>query len=141
MTVNLPDDARELFQGKNFAHVTSLMKDGSPQASAVWCEAVGNDIVINCDETTIKVKNFRRDPRVAVSIIGQDKPYEAVFVRGRVHRDQARSRGQAHRQAGQEIPRPGRVPLPPARRGATSSGHLPRLGGFASQPPDKLLAG
>ena len=60
------------------------MRDGSPQASAVWCEAVGNDIVINCDEATIKVKNFRRDPRVAVSIIGQDKPYEAVFVRGRV---------------------------------------------------------
>ena len=84
MTVNLPDDARELFQRKNFAHVTSLMRDGSPQASAVWCEAVGNDIVINCDETTIKVKNFRRDPRVAVSIIGQDKPYEAVFVRGLV---------------------------------------------------------
>ena len=58
--VNLPDDAKEIFQGKNFAHVTSLMKDGSPQASAVWCEAVGNDIVINCDEKTIKVKNFRR---------------------------------------------------------------------------------
>ena len=45
---------------------------------------MGNDIVINCDETTIKVKNFRKDPRVAVSIIGQDKPYEAVFVQGRV---------------------------------------------------------
>ena len=84
MTVNLTDDARELFQGKNFAHVTSLMRDGSPHASAVWCEAVGNDIVINCDETTIKVKNFRRDPRAAVSIIGQDKPYEAVFIRGKV---------------------------------------------------------
>ena len=84
MTATLPDDAREIFQGKNFAHVASLMRDGSPQASAVWCEAVGNDIVINCDESTIKARNFRRDPRVAVSIVDQEKPYEAVFVRGRV---------------------------------------------------------
>ena len=60
--VNLPDDAKEMFQGKNFAHVTSLMRDGSPQASAVWCEAVGNDIVINCDETTIRSKTFGETP-------------------------------------------------------------------------------
>ena len=84
MTVSLTDDARAIFQGKNFAHVTSLMPDGSPQASPVWCEAVGNDVVINCDASTIKARNFRRDPRVAVSIVDQEKPYEAVFIRGRV---------------------------------------------------------
>ncbi len=81
---NLPDDARALFQGKNFAHVTSLMPDGSPQTSPVWCEAVDNDVVINVDASTIKAKNFRRDPRVAVSIVDKDKPYEATFIRGRV---------------------------------------------------------
>ena len=84
MTVPLPDDARELFNAKNFAHVTSLMPDGSPQTSPVWCEAVGNNILINCDASTIKAKNFSRDPRVAVSIVDQGKPYEAVYVRGRV---------------------------------------------------------
>ena len=84
MTVSLPDDARELFNRKNFAHITSLMPDGSPQASPVWCEAVGDNIVINVDASTIKAKNLRRDPRVAVSIVDQEKPYEAVFIRGRV---------------------------------------------------------
>ena len=84
MTATLPDDARALFQARNFAHVTSLMPDGSPQASPVWCEAVGNDVVINVDASTIKARNFRRDPRVAVSIVDQERPYEAVFIRGRV---------------------------------------------------------
>lgn len=84
MTTQLPNDARELFNRKNFAHVTSLMPDGSPQASPVWCEAVGNDVVINVDASTIKARNFRQDPRVAVSIVDQEKPYEAVFIRGRV---------------------------------------------------------
>jgi len=84
LTASLPDDARELFNRKNFAHITSLMPDGSPQASPVWCEAVGNDVVINVDASTIKAKNFRREPRVAVSIVDQEKPYEAVFIRGHV---------------------------------------------------------
>ena len=108
MSVSLPDDARALFNAKNFAHVASLMPDGSPQASPVWCEAIGNDIVINVDASTIKAKNFRRDPRVAVSIVDQDKPYEAVFIRGRkVTEIRPDPRRQAHRRAGQEIPRPG----------------------------------
>ena len=84
MPVPLPDDARQIFLGKNFAHVTSMMRDGSPQASAVWCHAEGDNVIINCDASTLKARNFRRDPRVAVSIVDQEKPYEAVFLRGRV---------------------------------------------------------
>ena len=84
MAMTLPDKAKKMFQGKNFAHIASLMPDGSPQVSAVWVEVDGNNIVLNTDESTLKVKNFRKDPRTAISIVDQEDPYQAVVVRGRV---------------------------------------------------------
>jgi Pyridoxamine 5'-phosphate oxidase len=33
---NLPDDVRALFDGANYAHVATLMPDGSPHTVPVW---------------------------------------------------------------------------------------------------------
>jgi PPOX class probable F420-dependent enzyme len=84
MSATLPPKAKELFEGKNFAHVTTLMPDGSPQVTAVWVNLEGDTIVFNTAEGRQKPRNMRRDPRVAVSIVDQDNPYTAAFVRGKV---------------------------------------------------------
>ena len=39
--VELPDLARRLLDGKNFATVSTLMGDGQPQASVVWIHTDG----------------------------------------------------------------------------------------------------
>ena len=76
---------KEIFEGKNFGHIVTLMRDGSPHVSPVWVDLDGDVILVNSSEGRVKVNNVRRDPRVALSIYDQEDPYGAVvLVRGSV---------------------------------------------------------
>ncbi|MDP9211341.1 MAG: PPOX class F420-dependent oxidoreductase [Thermoproteota archaeon] len=75
---------REFFEGKNFAFLSSLMKDGSPHVTPTWVDIEDDNILINTALGRIKQTNISRDPRIALSIIGQDNQYEMVTVRGKV---------------------------------------------------------
>ncbi|MCS6805612.1 MAG: PPOX class F420-dependent oxidoreductase [Acidobacteriota bacterium] len=74
----------DLFDKKTFAHLATLMPDGRPQVSPVWCDYDGQHILINTAKGRQKDRNMRRDGRVAVSLIDPDNPYRYVEVRGRV---------------------------------------------------------
>ena len=82
--VRLPENVVALFDGKNIAHIATLMKDGSPQVTANWIEIQDGFIQFNTDEGRVKPKNLRRDPRVAISITDQDDTSKWAMVRGRV---------------------------------------------------------
>jgi len=84
MPIALPEGVKKLFQEPNFAHIATLMPDGSPQVTAVWVDIEGDRILVNTAEGRAKPRNVRRDPRVAISIAKQDNPYSSAFVRGRV---------------------------------------------------------
>lgn len=75
---------RELFEGKNFAFLSSLMKDGSPHVTPTWVDVEDDNILINTALGRTKQRNISRDPRIALSIINQDNQYEMVTVRGKV---------------------------------------------------------
>jgi len=75
ITHELTDSAIELLKGKNIAFVASLMKDGSPQITPVWIDFDGQLILVNIAEGRVKQTNFKRDPRVAISIIDPTNPY------------------------------------------------------------------
>jgi PPOX class probable F420-dependent enzyme len=76
----------KLFEGKNFAFIATLMKDGSPQVTPTWVDIDKNNdtILVNTARGRIKHRNISRDPRVAVSLIDSSNPYDMVTVRGRV---------------------------------------------------------
>ena len=59
----LPEFARNLIDGKNFASISTLMADGSPSASVVWVGMDGDQIVFNTAEGRMKPKHMRRDAR------------------------------------------------------------------------------
>jgi PPOX class probable F420-dependent enzyme len=80
----IPEQARSLFTNKNFAFLSTLMKDGSPQVSPVWVDIDGDEILINTAEGRVKQKNVSRDPRVAISLVDSANPYTMISVRGRV---------------------------------------------------------
>ena len=61
---------RDLVATGPLAHLTTLNADGSPQVSAVWVGIEGDDFVFGHMSEHQKVKNVRRDPRVALSIPG-----------------------------------------------------------------------
>jgi PPOX class probable F420-dependent enzyme len=84
-SVKLNDpNIKELFERKNFAFLSSLMKDGSPHVTPTWVDIEDDNILINTAIGRIKQKNVSRDPRIALAIIDQDNQYEMVTVRGKV---------------------------------------------------------
>jgi PPOX class probable F420-dependent enzyme len=84
MSTPLPDGLKALLDGPNFAHLATLRKNGAPQVDPVWVGREGDHILVGTGEATVKAKNSRRDPRVALSIIGLRDPYEEAMVRGRI---------------------------------------------------------
>jgi PPOX class probable F420-dependent enzyme len=81
--VEIPERGRQIIDKKSYAHVATLMADGSPQVTPVWVERDGDLILINSHEDRLKPRNLRRDERVAVSIQDPDEPLVALIVRGR----------------------------------------------------------
>ena len=80
----LSDSAINLFRGKNFAFIASLMSDGAPQITPVWVDYDGQFFLVNTAEGRTKQKNFERDSRVALSVVDRDNPYNTVSIRGMV---------------------------------------------------------
>jgi PPOX class probable F420-dependent enzyme len=84
MPSTLSPEVRQLIDRPNFVHLATLMPDGSPQSVPVWVGREEDRIVICTGENSLKAKNTRRDPRVALSIVDFTNPYEEVQIRGRV---------------------------------------------------------
>ena len=82
--MKLSDETKKLLDGANFAHLATLMPDGSPQSVPVWVGREGDRIVICTGEASLKGRNTARDPRVALSIVDFHNPYSEVQIRGRV---------------------------------------------------------
>jgi len=80
----IPDKFKDLFHKKAFAHIATVMPDGSPQVTPVWCDYDGTYILINSAKGRVKDKNMRRDARVALAIQDPDNAYRYIQVRGTV---------------------------------------------------------
>ncbi len=80
----IPDKFVDLFKKKALASLATLMPDGRPQVTPVWCEYDGRQVLINTAIGRQKDKNLVHDGRVALSITDPDNPYRYIEVRGRV---------------------------------------------------------
>jgi PPOX class probable F420-dependent enzyme len=63
----LPEPAREFLASGPLAHVATTNRDGSAQISCVWVKVDGDTLVIASLGENQKIKNLRRDPRIALS--------------------------------------------------------------------------
>ncbi len=86
----IPDSVRTVLEGPALAHLVTLEPDGRPQVSIVWVGIDGEEIVAAHLPEHRKIRNIRRDPRVAVSVeagtrnqMGLDE-YIVVHGRARV---------------------------------------------------------
>jgi PPOX class probable F420-dependent enzyme len=84
MSISLSADAKKLIDRPNFAHLATLMPDGSPHSTPVWVGREGEHLVIGTSEGSLKARNTGRDARVALSMVDFENPYEEVQIRGRV---------------------------------------------------------
>jgi PPOX class probable F420-dependent enzyme len=81
---DIPESHRDLFTKPAFGHFTTLMADGAPQVTPVWCDFADGFVLINTAKGRLKERNVRRDPRVALEISDPANPYRYVQIRGRV---------------------------------------------------------
>ena len=84
MEREIPVEYRDLLTKKAFAHLATLMPDGTPQVTPVWFDEEGHHLRVNSAVGRLKDRNIRRDPRVSLSIMDPDNPYRYLEVRGRV---------------------------------------------------------
>jgi PPOX class probable F420-dependent enzyme len=82
--MGLPDDLVALLRAPSPCFITTLMADGSPQITEVWVDTDGEHVVVNTWEGALKLRNVRRDPRVAVAVAEVDDFRRYFSVRGEV---------------------------------------------------------
>lgn len=71
-------------EGRNFAALSTIMPDGTPQTTPVWVDADEEHLLVNTEVHRQKYRNVRRDPRVTVCIWDAEQPYLYGEVRGEV---------------------------------------------------------
>ncbi len=81
---SIPESHADILNKPSFAHLATLMSDGSPHSAPVWIDTDEGYLVINSAEGRLKDRNVRRDPRVAISLTDPENPYRSLAIRGRV---------------------------------------------------------
>ena len=84
MTAKIPESHLDLFQKRAFAHLGTLMPDGSPQVTPVWIDYDGTHLLVNSANGRQKDRNMRRKAKVGLDIVDPDNPYRYLGVRGTV---------------------------------------------------------
>jgi len=62
------------------AMLSTVRADGRPHVAPVWFDLDGDTVVFNTGESTVKGRNIRRDPRVALGV--QDNAFSFVVMEG-----------------------------------------------------------
>jgi len=85
--MTIPAAVVQLIDSAPIAHVVTLNADGSPHVSLAWVGIEDDEVVIGTIPDQPKLRNIRRDPRVAISMVtGQRNAYgldEYVVLHGR----------------------------------------------------------
>ncbi|WP_139978725.1 PPOX class F420-dependent oxidoreductase [Nocardioides litoris] len=80
-----PDDVRAMLRKPNPSVVATLRSDGAPVSVATWYLLEDDDrILVNMDDTRVRLKHLRRDPRIALTVTDADDWYTHVSIVGRI---------------------------------------------------------
>lgn len=80
----IPDSHRDLVDGPYWAALTTVMPDGQPQTTPVWCNRAGPRILINTMRGFRKERNLRANPCVTLLVYDPRNPLHAIEIRGLV---------------------------------------------------------
>ena len=78
----IPTSHLELIDGPFVVALTTIMPDGQPQTTPVWCNRKDNYIFINVMKGFRKEKNMRLNPRVSLLAYDPENPLYNIEIRG-----------------------------------------------------------
>ena len=79
----LSETQAKLFTDRNWGVIATIREDGSPQATPVWIDFDGENVLVNSALGRTKVRNVERDPRATVTVLpAEDQQSGYVMVSG-----------------------------------------------------------
>jgi Pyridoxamine 5'-phosphate oxidase len=102
-----------LLQKKAFAHLATVMPDGSPQNTPVWFDYTDGKIRVNSARGCTTVRNMKVGAKVALSIMDRSRQFRSLrpVARGRNPWEAGRGGRGAYRQPGAKVSWGGQKPL------------------------------
>ena len=84
LLMHIPETHYDLFEGSSYIVLTTLMPDGQPQTTPVWCNREGDYVLINTMRGFQKEKNMRTNPKVTLLAYDPENPLHNIEIRGQV---------------------------------------------------------
>jgi PPOX class probable F420-dependent enzyme len=83
--VPVPDDVDAFLREPHPAVVATLRPDGSPHTAATWYDWAEGRVLLNMEDSRLRLRFMRRDPHVALTVLGGAQGwYRHVSLLGRV---------------------------------------------------------
>jgi PPOX class probable F420-dependent enzyme len=82
--VTIPDTHKELLEKPVYVTLVTVMPDGQPQASVVWCDYDGTHILVNTARGRRKEKNMSERPMATILAIDPENSFRYLEIRGKV---------------------------------------------------------
>jgi PPOX class probable F420-dependent enzyme len=80
----IPESHLDLIDGPYTVALSTVLPDGQPQTTPVWCNRRGDYLFINVMQGFRKEKNMRLNPKVSLLIYDPQNPLRHIEIRGRV---------------------------------------------------------
>ena len=84
--VPVPAEVEAFLREPNPAVVATLRPDGSPHTVPTWYDWEDGRVLLNMEDSRLRLGYMRRDPRVALTVLGsgEDGWYSHVSLLGRI---------------------------------------------------------
>lgn len=78
----VPDRYRDILNSTALGHLATIGPDGRPQVNPVWFISDGEHVWLSVKPETVKHRNLRANPAVAMSVSDPARPNRYVEIRG-----------------------------------------------------------
>jgi PPOX class probable F420-dependent enzyme len=82
--VPVPPEVDDFLHRPNPAVVASLRPDGSPHSVPTWYDWEDGRVLLNMEDTRLRLGYMLRDPRVALTVLAEDGWYRHVSLLGTI---------------------------------------------------------
>jgi PPOX class probable F420-dependent enzyme len=80
--MNIPESHMDLVTRPVHGVLTTMMRDGQPQSSLVWCDFDGECVRVNTTRERQKGRNLARNPKVSLLIVDPQDTARYISIRG-----------------------------------------------------------
>jgi len=80
----VPDELDAFLRRPNPAVIATVRSDGSPHTVATWYAWDGDHVLVNMDESRLRLRFLRHDPRVALTVLDEAGWHRHVSLLGEV---------------------------------------------------------